>query len=417
MIAKANELYEKLFNESRGPIKKGVHRISELIFEKKLEPILQVPSIIISGSNGKGTTSHLIELFLRAQGLKTGLFTSPHFLSPCERICIQGLPISEEDFLKSFDRLYPFSKNSQIDASFFEIISLLAFDYFLKEKVDVIVAEVGLGGRFDSINVLNPAISALTSISCEHVNYFGKSLFDIAYDKSFVGRRNKSLFIPKLQKLAREGIKKAKDIIGFNLVSSSSKESSSDSLLEFSSHTASSHYYSENLKMAFLLVKEFLKQKQRTIDVKSISKALKNFKLPGRIDKRRVIGKDVLFDVAHNEESLSHLDRRLFTLKELDNEYCLVLAFLKDKEFHLQSKKFFKNCKTLYFIEFDHPRALTLSDYKSWDFLKFDKKRQIHYKKLKEFDISTLKGKIIFTGSFAFIAELFKKYKINVFEK
>ena len=417
MAVQVNEVYDKLFKDTVGPIRKGVHRISKLISHNNLEAILSLPSIIVTGSNGKGTTSHLIELILRSQGLKTGLLTSPHFLSPCERICINGCPMESNDFLEGFNKIYPLSKNHPLNPSFFEIISLIAFNYFLKENVDVLVAEVGLGGRFDSINVLNPDISALTSISWEHGQYFGESVFDIAFDKSFVGRRNKSLYIPSLSKAARTGIEKAKEIIGFNLITTSHKVIDMTSLLEDKTDTLAKDFYSENLKMAYLIAGEFLTKRRKELDVKPIRHALREFKLPGRLDKRHIEGKNVIFDVAHNEESLSFLDKRLSEQKELEGAYSLVLAFLKDKEFCLQSKAFFNHCQALYFIEFDHPRSLTLRDYKRLNLSRFDNKRQIHYKKLRELDMSKLKGKIIFTGSFAFIAALFKKYKINVFEK
>ena len=136
-------------------------------------PHEQLCAIHIAGTNGKGSTSHLIAAALQASGLKTGLFTRPHLVSLTERIRINGIPIPEEEVAVFISQHKTFLDEAQ--PSFFETITCLAFDWFAKQKVDVAVVEVGLGGRLDSTNVLTPILSIITNIGFDHTEYLGNT--------------------------------------------------------------------------------------------------------------------------------------------------------------------------------------------------------------------------------------------------
>ena len=151
-------------------------------------PHIQLRAVHIAGTNGKGSTSHLIAAALQAQGYKVGLFTSPHLVDFRERIRINGQMIPQQqvvDFVtdnRSFlDQLRP---------SFFETTMALAFWYFVEQKVDIAVVEVGLGGRLDSTNVLTPLLSVITNIGIDHTEFLGDTLAQIAAEKAGIMKLN-----------------------------------------------------------------------------------------------------------------------------------------------------------------------------------------------------------------------------------
>ena len=139
-------------------------------------------SIHIAGTNGKGSTSHMLAATLQTAGLKTGLYTSPHLKDFRERIKIDGAMV-EEDFVIDFtQRIQPLIE--EIEPSFFEITVAMAFEYFAQQQVDIAVVEVGLGGRLDSTNVILPVLSIITNIGRDHMNILGDTLEKIAFEKA-----------------------------------------------------------------------------------------------------------------------------------------------------------------------------------------------------------------------------------------
>lgn len=143
--------------------------------------------IHIGGTNGKGSVSHTLAAILQTSGLRVGLYTSPHLVDFCERIRVNGTPISEEyvvDFVEKerhfFEPLYP---------SFFEVTTALAFKYFRDMKVDIAVIEVGLGGRLDCTNIITPLVSVITNISYDHTQFLGNTLDQIATEKAGIIKR------------------------------------------------------------------------------------------------------------------------------------------------------------------------------------------------------------------------------------
>jgi len=145
-------------------------------------PHLKYATIHVGGTNGKGSTSHLIAATLQAAGYRVGLYTSPHLVDFRERIRVNGQPISEDAVVKFVEDNQEFTES--ISPSFFELTMAMAFDYFAKEKVDVAIIEVGLGGRLDSTNIISPLLSVITNISFDHVQFLGDTLEKIATEKA-----------------------------------------------------------------------------------------------------------------------------------------------------------------------------------------------------------------------------------------
>lgn len=154
-------------------------------------PHTKFHSIHVAGTNGKGSTSHLIAAVLQAAGYKVGLYTSPHLVDFRERIRINGQPIPQQEVVDFVEKIRnPQSPISHINPSFFEITMALAFDYFAKQQVDIAVVEVGLGGRLDSTNIITPLLSVITNIGFDHTEFLGNTLADIAREKAGIIKPN-----------------------------------------------------------------------------------------------------------------------------------------------------------------------------------------------------------------------------------
>ncbi len=150
-------------------------------------------SVHIAGTNGKGSTSHMLAAILQTAGYKTGLYTSPHLKDFRERIKVNGEMISQSFVIDFTERIQPLIE--EIEPSFFEITVGMAFDYFAQEKVDIAVIETGLGGRLDSTNIIQPEVAVITNIGWDHMNLLGNSLAAIAGEKAGIIKHNTPVII------------------------------------------------------------------------------------------------------------------------------------------------------------------------------------------------------------------------------
>lgn len=160
-----------------------------VLLEALNHPERRFPSVLIAGTNGKGSTAATLASILRASGLKTGLYTSPHLMRINERIRINGEQISDDDFAelhgaidKAAEKLVE-KTELPWHPSFFEMMTAIAFEYFAREKVDLAVLEVGMGGRLDATNVVEPRVSVITDISLDHQKFLGNTVGEIAREK------------------------------------------------------------------------------------------------------------------------------------------------------------------------------------------------------------------------------------------
>jgi dihydrofolate synthase / folylpolyglutamate synthase len=165
-----------------------------VLLEAMDDPERRFPSVLIAGTNGKGSTAATLASILRASGLKTGLYTSPHLVRINERIQINGAQISDDDFASLHDYVDR-SAESLVEQgelpwhpSFFETMTAIAFEYFAREKIDLAVLEVGMGGRLDATNVVEPLVSVITDISLDHQKFLGNTVGEIAREKAGIIR-------------------------------------------------------------------------------------------------------------------------------------------------------------------------------------------------------------------------------------
>lgn len=197
------------------------HRIGSAAYKEGLEniehlagmignPEKKLKAIHIAGSNGKGSVAHLLTSYFQELGWKTGLFTSPHLIDFRERIKINGEEISEQQVVDFFAKYQ--EKMAAISPSFFEMTTILAFDTFADENVDIAIIETGLGGRLDATNILSPILSVITNISLEHKKMLGNTLAEIAYEKAGIIKENTPVVIgefysetfPVFEKIAKQ---------------------------------------------------------------------------------------------------------------------------------------------------------------------------------------------------------------------
>jgi dihydrofolate synthase / folylpolyglutamate synthase len=176
--------------------KKDLHNTIELC-NRLGNPQRSFRTIHVAGTNGKGSTSHMLASILQSAGYKTGLYTSPHLVDFRERIRLNGTMIPQSfvvDFTERTSGWY-----DEIEPSFFEITVAMAFDFFAKEEVDIAVIETGLGGRLDSTNIIMPMISVITNIGWDHMNILGNTLEQIAFEKAGIIKKNTPVVIGETQ--------------------------------------------------------------------------------------------------------------------------------------------------------------------------------------------------------------------------
>ncbi|MDR0693744.1 MAG: bifunctional folylpolyglutamate synthase/dihydrofolate synthase [Prevotellaceae bacterium] len=169
-------------------------------------------SIHVAGTNGKGSVSHILAAILQAAGYTVGLYTSPHLKDFRERIKINGTPVFPADILSFVNEHYTWIEKSH--ASFFEMTTALAFDYFARRQVDIAVVETGMGGRLDATNIIHPALSVITNIGLDHTEHLGSTLEAIAREKAGIIKRRTPVVIgevlPETEHVFRETAKKQK---------------------------------------------------------------------------------------------------------------------------------------------------------------------------------------------------------------
>jgi dihydrofolate synthase/folylpolyglutamate synthase len=196
---------EYLFDLQKFGMKLGLDNISELC-RKLGDPHRKFRSIHIAGSNGKGSVAHMIDAALRADGKRVGRYTSPHLQTFRERIVVDGEMISEQEVLHLVEKIKPEAESMENTPTFFEFTTAMAFKYFADRKVDIGVIEVGLGGRLDSTNILEPDVSVITSISLEHTDVLGDDIATIAWEKAGIIKQGSKVVMGKLPDVARARI-------------------------------------------------------------------------------------------------------------------------------------------------------------------------------------------------------------------
>src|SRR4030043_1083155 len=184
-----SETVNYLYNLQKYGIKFGLDNISRLMSALD-NPHTSFLSVHVAGTNGKGSTSAIIASILKTAGFKVGLFTSPHVVSVTERIRVNGEEMTEDDVIKLAEEIKNIVERlGDFSPTFFEVVTAMALLYFKRKKIDIAVIEVGMGGRLDATNIVIPEVSVITNISCDHKEFLGNPLKEIAHEKAGIIKR------------------------------------------------------------------------------------------------------------------------------------------------------------------------------------------------------------------------------------
>ena len=374
-----------------------------LICEHLNNPHNNFKSIHIGGTNGKGSCSHMLSSILQEANYKVGLYTSPHLVDFRERIKINGDMISKDSVLKFMHENFDFFESNNL--SFFEMTVGLAFDYFSKNKVDIAIIEVGMGGRLDSTNIINPILSIITNISLDHTRFLGSNISDIAKEKGGIIKDNIPVVIGQTQQ----------EISTIFTDIAKSKKSE----IIFADHfiydtyncDLKGDYQKKNIKTV-LKSTQILKHLDYKINDSHIKTGLNNISnntgLQGRwqVIQRKPM---IICDTAHNEAALGEVISQLTKMEY--SELHFIIGFSNDKNLKKISKIFPEDSK-YYFVQSKVGRARDAKEVR--DIFKLNNRCGDYYRSVKN-TIQHVKGvskenDIIFIGGSTFVvSEIFDK--------
>jgi len=310
-------------------------------------PHLNFKSVHIAGTNGKGSTAHMISSVLQESGYKVGLYTSPHLKDFRERIRINGKIICQKtvvDFIEKYK-----TKFEEIDMSFFEMTVAMAFHHFSEEKVDIAIIECGLGGRLDSTNIIQPLVSVITNIGIDHTALLGNTIEEIAKEKAGIIKQETPIIIGRNQKECRTiFINKAREHNSEVYFCEGESAYQTDLKGNYQNENKRTAVFSLNAlqKKGFEIKKEDIR--------KGLLKVTENTSLVGRW---QIVNESPLTicDTAHNEDGIKEIVKQLNTIDY--NELHFVLGTVNDKSIEKVLSLLPKSAK-YYFCQADIPRAL-----------------------------------------------------------
>jgi dihydrofolate synthase/folylpolyglutamate synthase len=323
-------------------------------------------SIHIAGTNGKGSSSHMLASTLQAAGYKTGLYTSPHLKEFTERIRINGQEIDQEFVIRFVERIKPTIE--RIRPSFFEITVAMAFDYFAQQHVDVAVIEVGLGGRLDSTNVITPILSLITNISWDHMDLLGDTLEKIALEKAGIIKKSIPVVVSERQReVDHVFVEKARMMQSpiifatdeFHVIRKSNGMYSVDhhNQQEFFTLDLMGAYQTKNIAGVLACVK-LLRDNGFTISNQQLATGLKEVMMrTGLRGRWQTIGVNplIICDTGHNEGGIREIVQQMAEIKF--RKLHIVLGMVRDKDVSKVLSLLPTNA-AYYFCQASIPRAM-----------------------------------------------------------
>lgn len=367
------------------------------------------PIIHVTGTNGKGSTiAFMRELFV-SHGKKVGTFTSPHIVSIHDRICINGQPISDEDFIRLADQVKAMEQRlleTHDQLSFFELLTLIALLYFKEQKVDLVLLEVGIGGLLDTTNVVTGEIAIITSIGLDHQETLGDSLVAIAEQKAGIFKPGKSAVIANLAQEAQLVCQRIATDLGVSLYQADQDFSFQNG--HFSSSLADLNqlilglegvYQEENAALALQAFLLFMAQRDEKVDQEAVRAALQATKWAGRLE---AITEHIYLDGAHNLPALERLVE--FIQEKIRQGYQPQILFgaLKRKDYSGMLTYLTEHLPdtTLYVTSFDYQGSLEEQDFGDYTSI------ASYQEFIDTFEASAGEQDLLFvTGSLYFISE------------
>jgi dihydrofolate synthase/folylpolyglutamate synthase len=353
------------------------------------------PSVLVAGTNGKGSTAATLAAILQASGLTTGLYTSPHLIRINERIRLNSEAISDQDFEKLHDQVDQAASRLVVDGklpwhpSFFEMLTAMAFRYFSDRRPDIVVLEVGMGGRLDATNVVNPRLSIITDISLDHQKFLGETVTEIAREKAGIIRKGGVVVtLPQMPE--------ANDVIGNTILNFSARAinavpfvppvspGSADTLTADAKTNASRNRYQldvmgrqiqvdsplsgrhqlRNVALAIAAAEELHNQGITQITPQTIEQGIRETRWPGRFQRIAATNDspEYILDVAHNPAGAWALRSTLssaYQNSSREKEITLVFGVMGDKAMREMTEILFPIARHVIVTHAANPRSAT----------------------------------------------------------
>lgn len=303
---------EHLFALKSGGVKFGIDRMAA--FSRELgHPERSYPVVHIAGTNGKGSVSAMIERVLREAGCRTGLYTSPHLVKLGERVQVDRQLLTEAEIVAYVNELSPVA--ARIGASgpdehpsFFEFMTAMAFLQFARKRVDVAVIEVGLGGRLDATNVVEPEVTVITSIGFDHMDHLGDTIAQIAGEKAGIVKAGRPLVMGRVPPEAEAVIRRVASERGAPLWSV--REIFGEELANYPQTSLEGDYQRWNAATATLAAR-LLRPRLPQLTDETIARGLRDVAWTGRWQRTRFAGRELILDASHNPEGAAVLESNL----------------------------------------------------------------------------------------------------------
>ncbi len=416
-----------LFSLKRLGIRPDLETIGSLL-DRLGNPHRNFKSVLIAGTNGKGSTASILHSIMVESGCKTGLYTSPHLIDIKERILVAREKIPEVAMVEAVEEIQSVSMDNP--PTFFECLTAIAFLYFSKVEVELAVVEVGMGGRWDATNILDPELSIISSIGLDHTEHLGNTLKEIAEEKGEIIKKNGTLVaccqeeksLEVFQKICSE--RQAKmlnisrefdaEVISMNFLGSIFNLSFKNNQIEAVKVPLAGSHQVKNAQTAMAAAWE-LKNKFSGISHESLLKGAKKTSLRGRLDTVSVSPKVVL-DVAHNPQAARTLVNELQELFEF-SRLVFIVGIRKDKDIPLIIKELAKISDMAISVK---PGSEGMED--PGKITGYFQESGVNAESIDSLKTAILKGKelagkdglVCVTGSFITVGEAYKIFGIRV---
>ena len=363
-------------------------------------------TIHVAGTNGKGSTCRILAGIYRRAGFKTALYSSPHILQYNERFEINGQCISDQSLIDFFDQYQ--EEVEEAGLTYFEISTAIAFWWFAKEKVDLAIIEVGLGGRLDATNIIEPEVSVITSIAMDHTDILGDSLEEVAREKAGIIKPKCPVVIGKLPERAEKEIratarKREADIWSVDALNPKFTPPNTIHLNvnnESLAFQSTLHAPVQALNVAAAWHVQQILNHKFPVSSAQFRQSLKKINIGYGRFERLLDQKKWYFDGAHNIEALRRVKETVSTVGSVD-EAILVLSLMRDK-ITPQMADEFSEFKNIYYYTLNTKRAAPFKEVQKWlpQARSFPTRKDQQQAFLKEVDSEL----VIFAGSFYFYA-------------
>ena len=317
-VEQLNAMVPELYQSSGQPRRKFSLDEIRVLLSALGDPHRRFPSVLIAGTNGKGSTAATLASILTASGVRTGLYTSPHLARVNERIRLDRAEIDDETFARLYFRVHDAAQQLVLDGrlpqlpSFFEILTAQALEYFAEAGVEIAVLEVGMGGRLDATNIVDPLLSIITDISLDHTEWLGSTIGAIAHEKAGILRRNGTLITLPQHPEANQALGEvavALDVRGVSAVPYMPFTSAAaagpypievlGAVVDVDSPLTGAHQH-RNVALAIAAAVELATHHEFPVTPASIAAGIHQTRWPARMERIQKDGIEWILDVAHN---------------------------------------------------------------------------------------------------------------------